>query len=350
MYRYNRSRWVGDVEGGVKVIVLLAISLLLFASAFPGIRVGLEAYSPAHLAALRFLVASAALAVYAAVTRMRLPAVEDLPAVFFAGGLGITGYHLLLNTAELTVSAGAASFVANTIPIFTAILAAVFLSERLPAAGWLGIGVSFFGVGLIAVGDGGGVAVDPGVFLILIASVGSAAHFVLQKYYMKKYSPLEFTAYAIWAGTTMLLLFAGGLGEAVRMAPDAATAAVVYLGLFPAAIGYVTWARVIDAWSASKASTALFLVPALSLVISWMWLGEVPSLFALVGGVLALTGVGLVRKSGCGIRIWGRSLRASPAITAAAGASGEAGMVPRGERLEDPCRGGARNAPANQPC
>ena len=353
MYRYNRSRRIRDVEGGgVRLLVPLAVSLLLFASAYPGIRAGLEAYSPAHLAALRFLVASAALAVYAAATRMRLPAVEDLPAVFLAGGLGITAYHLLLNTAELTVSAGAASFVANTIPIFTAILAAVFLSERLPAAGWLGIVVSLFGVGLIAVGDSavgdgamgdaGGLAIDPGVLLILLSSVGGAAYFVLQKHYMKKYSPLEFTAYAIWAGTLMLLLFSGGLSEAVRMAPNEATAAVVYLGLFPAAIGYVTWARVLDAWSASKATTALFLVPALSLVISWVWLGEVANLFGLVGGTLALTGVGLVRQSGCGIRVWGRRLRFAEGRDSGAGAPGVGS--------EDPCGGRAASAPAKQPC
>ncbi len=76
---------------------------------------------------------------------------------------------------------------------------------------------------------------------------------------MKKYSPLEFTSYAIWAGTLMLLLFSGGLVEAVRFAPNGATAMVVYLGLFPAAVGYVLWAHVLAVWPASKAATALFL-------------------------------------------------------------------------------------------
>ena len=241
------------------MILPLAIALLLWASAYPGIRVGLDAYSPEHLAALRFLVASAALAIYAAASRMRLPALEDLPAIFLAGGAGITACHLLLNIGELSVSAGAASFVINTIPIFTAIMAAAFLGERLPAAGWLGIGVSLFGVGLIAVGDSDGVGIDPRVFLILVAAVGGAVYIVLQKHYMKKYSPLEFTSYAIWAGTLMLLLFSGGLVEAVRFAPNGATAMVVYLGLFPAAVGYVLWAHVLAVWPASKAATALFL-------------------------------------------------------------------------------------------
>ena len=307
MYRYNQSGVKGPLEAksqtigskfsDVGVLLALATSVILWASAFPGIRAGLVAYSPAHLAALRFLVASAALASFAAVVRMRLPDVRDLPGLLLAGTLGITVYHLLLNVGELTVSAGAASFLANTIPVFTAVLAWLFLRERLPAAAWAGIAVSMFGVALIAAGDARGTELDPGVLFILGSSASGAGYFVLQKHFMKRYTSLEFTAYAIWAGTLVLLLFSRGLGDAIRVAPLDATAAAVYLGIFPAAIGYLTWGRVLSAWSASRASTALFLVPGVSLAISWVWLGEVPTLLAAVGGVLALAGIGLVRKS-----------------------------------------------------
>ena len=316
MYRYNRDgdwnvdrsvhrrdgrarpRRAGSRFADLGVLVALATSVILWASAFPGIRAALVGYSPAHLAVLRFLVASAALMSVAAVVRMRLPDVVDLPGLFLSGTLGIVIYHLLLNAGELTVSAGAASFLANTIPLFTAVLAWLFLRERLPALGWVGIAVSLFGVALIAAGDTGVIEVDRGVLLILGSSASGAGYFVLQKHFMKKYTPLEFTAYAIWAGTLALLLFSRGLGEAVRAAPVEATAAVVYLGLFPAAVGYLTWGRVLAAWSASTAATALFLVPGVSLVISWAWLGEVPTLLSLVGGALALAGVSLVRESG----------------------------------------------------
>ena len=183
-------------------------------------------------------------------------------------------------------------------------------------------------MGLIAVGDSGGLGIDPRVFLILVAAMGGAVFIVLQKHYMKKYSPLEFTSYVIWAGTLMLLLFSGGLVEAVRLAPNGATAMVVYLGLFPAAVGYVLWARVLAVWTASKAASALFLVPALSLVISWAWLGEVPNLLGIVGGTLALTGVGVVRTSGYGVRIWGRPLRVPERCESGAWAMGLCGREP----------------------
>ena len=346
MYRYNqgvgrgearaRPRIVGGKSTDLGVLLALATSAILWASAFPGIRVGLVAYSPAHLAALRFLVASAALASFAAIVRMRLPDAGDLPGIFLAGTLGITFYHLLLNAGELTVSAGAASFLANTIPVFTAVLAWLVLGERLPAVGWAGITVSMFGVALIAAGDAEGLELDRGVLYILGSSAGGAGYFVLQKHFMKKYTPLEFTAYAIWAGTLVLLLFSRGLTDAVRQAPGPATAAAVYLGLFPAAVGYVSWGRVLSSWSASKAVTALFLVPGVSLAIAWAWLGEVPTVLSLVGGGFALAGVGLVRKSDSSIGVVGKKVCPDE--------------PPCGDGVELPQGAGGVTRPVRQPC
>ena len=133
----------------------------------------------------------------------------------------------------------------------------------------------------------------------------------------------------------------GGV-EAVSFAPNGATAMVVYLGLFPAAVGYVLWARVLAVLPASKAATALFLVPPLSLLIAWAWLHEVPTLLGVVGGVLALTGVGLVRESDCGIRVWGRSVTVPDPCE---NKDRESHVC-----VGEPCGCGAANAPVEQPC
>lgn len=81
---------------GARTLAALGVTLLFWASAFAGIRAGLEAYAPGHLALFRFLVASAVLAVYAMLTRMRLPEKRDLPAILLLGFLGITVYHTAL--------------------------------------------------------------------------------------------------------------------------------------------------------------------------------------------------------------------------------------------------------------
>ena len=128
-----------------RLAIALGITVFFWAAAFAGIRVGLRSYGPGELALLRLLVASITLAAIAAFVRMRLPEVRDLPAILLAGFLAFALYHVALNFGERTVSAGAASLLINTAPIFTALLATAFAGERLRAIGWIGMVVSFLG-------------------------------------------------------------------------------------------------------------------------------------------------------------------------------------------------------------
>ncbi|MBN1287165.1 MAG: DMT family transporter [Anaerolineae bacterium] len=282
-----------------RTLAALGITLLFWASAFAGIRAALDAYGPGHLALFRFLVASATLAIYALVTRMPLPDREDLPRIAALGFVGITVYHVALNYGEETVTAGAASMLIAAAPAVTALLATRFLGERLEVWGWAGIGVSFAGVALIALGEGSGVAFDPGALLVLLSACATSVYFVFQKPLLKKYGAFRFTAYGIWAGTLFMLALLPGLPQAIAEAPPGATLAVVYLGVFPAALAYMTWTYVLSRAPASIATSFLYLSPVLATFIAWVWLGETPALLSIVGGAAALAGVIVVNR-------WGR--------------------------------------------
>jgi drug/metabolite transporter (DMT)-like permease len=283
--------------------IAIGTTIILWASAFAGIRDGLQAYSPFHLALLRFLLASLVLGLVAVTQPIRRPPLTDLPRLGLVGLCGITLYNLALNYGELTVSAGAASFIINTAPIFTAFLSLYLLQERFSALGWLGMLVSFAGVGLIAVGSGDNFQFNQGALFVLGAAVCQSLYFVLQKPLLKKYSSFEVVSYAMWLGTAALLPYAPGLLTTIRQASPSATLAVLYLGIFPAAIAFFCWSYTLSHLTASRAATFLYLVPVATVLIAYIWLGELPTWWTLAGGLLALSGVILVTTSGKPLKV-----------------------------------------------
>ncbi len=282
-------------------VVALCVLVVLWASAFPAIKLGLEGLSPLHLTLARHLVASAAFAVFLLVARARLlPRRGDVPALLGLGLIGITVYHVSLNVGQLQVSAGATSLIIATAPALTALIAFFVLHDALGPLGWLGTAFGLAGVALIVLGDGSqrlAPSLGPYAALVLLAALATACFAVFQRPLLRRYRPLELTAYVTWAGTLPMLLFFSGFDVALAGAGQRSLLAALHLGVFPSAVAYTLFAFALSRAPATLVTAWLYLIPGFALLFSWWWLGEVPSALTVAGGAVVVGGVAMVNLS-----------------------------------------------------
>lgn len=275
----------------LRIICAHAFTILIWGTAFPAIRMGLESYMPEHLTLLRLLIASFILLLFSFIYKLRLPDLKDIPAIFIFGALGFTIYHIALNYGEKTVNAGSASLIISVTPIVTAILAFVFLNEKMKLNGWIGGVMSFAGIALISFSQGDAIQLNSGGVFILLAAISESLFFVFQTSYLKKYGFLPFTIYTILSSTICMLIFLPGVYQEILAAPLEVNLSVIYLGVFPTVLPYIALAYIISRAGASEATSSLYLTPITACFIAWIWLGEVPTLVSIIGGVITILGI-----------------------------------------------------------
>jgi drug/metabolite transporter (DMT)-like permease len=284
------------------VALAAATTVAAWASAFVAIRIAARAFGPGELAAGRLLIASAVLACFIPILGpVHLPAPGDLPRIVACGLTGMAGYQYLLNSGERSVSAGAASLLVNTSPIFAALLAWLALGEKVTCRGRVGLAVGFLGAIIMTIGQGNRIQLSGYAVLVLGAAVLFALFFVAQKPLLARYSSFELTCYATWSGLIFTTPFLPGLVSGARRAPPHPIEAVIFLAIVSSAVGFVTWAYVQQHLPVAAAVNTLYLVPFTAIGIGWIVLRESTHTLAIAGGMIALTGVGLTRSTS-GIR------------------------------------------------
>ncbi|WP_405738653.1 DMT family transporter [Streptomyces sp. NBC_00028] len=273
------------------------VTVLLWASAFVSIRSAGDVYSPGALALGRLLSGVIALSALCLVRREGPPPRAAWPGIGISGLLWFGVYMVVLNWGEQQVDAGTAALVVNIGPILIALLGARLLRDAMPPRLLAGMAVSFAGAVTVGVSmSGGGGSSVLGVVLCLMAAIAYAGGVVAQKPALGAASALQVTTYGCLVGAVVCLPFAGQLVRQVADAPVSATLNMVYLGVFPTALAFTTWAYALARTTASRMGATTYAVPALVVLMSWVVLGEVPGLFTLAGGVLCLAGVAVSRS------------------------------------------------------
>jgi drug/metabolite transporter (DMT)-like permease len=278
-------------------LAAVGVTLALWASAFVAIRHLADAFSAGSLSLGRLVVGSACLGAVALSRALPRPTRREWTSIVAIGVLWFGIYNVALNAGEQHVDAGTAVMLIQVSPVLVALLAAVFLDERFTTFLALGLALAFAGIALIATASGDSQERSVvGVVLCLVSAVVYAVSLVLQKPLVARLPAIHVTWLACTVGAIVCLPFAGRLVDDVRAASGADVWWVVYLGVFPTAIAFTTFAYALRHMSASNLGVTTYLVPPITIVMGWLFLSETPPAMAYVGGALALVGVAVARR------------------------------------------------------
>lgn len=285
-----------QVRTNTAVFAGLAVAVL-WASAFPAIRVAAPDLGVIGLSIVRLAVAALALLGIAAARRVRLPKTRDFGWILACGFFGMTAYQVLLNQSELHVPAGTASIIVAAAPLVSVGVARVLFDERITTFTMVGSAVALGGIVVVCLARAG-LSLSVSVWIVIAAMVVQGIYHPLQRPLLKTYSGLEVATYSMVAGTIMTLPFVPYGWSKLVDASAAGWIAGIYLGLLPSALGFVLWAYVTARLPIAASTSLLYLVPPMAVLIAWLWLGEIPVAAELFGGVVVIAGVVIISQGG----------------------------------------------------
>jgi drug/metabolite transporter (DMT)-like permease len=273
-------------------LLAVAISIVLWSTAYALSSIVLETSSPAVLSVGRFLIALVVL-VPIAWRRPGFARAMRSPRTIVLGLTGVTLYYSLTNIGLLFTTAGTAALAAALLPVLTTVLAVGMLRERPPRRTIIGLALATVGVALVAAS---GLRFDGGVLLCVIALASYAVYTVLlRRDAGRPDSPdaiVLATATALWGTALMVPWLVVEIATGGARMPSGAwgIGGILFLALVVTAPTLVLFNYGAERLPAAISGIATAGIPALGYAFAIV-LGEAPDTVKVVGGVIALAGI-----------------------------------------------------------
>lgn len=274
-------------------LVLAFLTVMLWSTGFVFTRIAVRDIGPFPLGLLRYGSAAVILVVIGLVKRIGLPKLKDVPLFLVLGALGFFFYQIFFNVAMTTITAATASVVTATVPVLTAFFASLLFREKLGNLGWIAVCIEFAGILVLTLWQRE-VSIGWGLVWMIIAALCFAGYNLIQRFATKRYTPVQSTVYTIVASAFMFLLFLPQAIEEVRTAPVQSLLAVLFMGIFPSAIGFLLWTKALSiAKQIGDVTNFMFVTPLLSTLLEIVLIGDIPDAGTITGGLMILLGVAL---------------------------------------------------------
>jgi len=276
----------------------LMVLSIIWGLAFVAIKQADTELAPVNLALLRWLVASVPFLILLPIIGRPKTKFErkDLPRLLVVALANVAGYHISLNYAETTLSAGLSALLISFGPIFIAILSYILLNEKVGRKVLLGLvlaaaGTIVLSTGSISVTD---LSSYRGIIEALITALCYALFTVLGKPLVHKYGSASTTILAGLIGTAMLLpLLSQSLFAQASTLSFVGWASVLYLSLLSTVFGYLMFYTLVSRGAVIRLSIQLYLVPVVSVIGGVLLLSEALTVSVVVGGGMMLAAVAI---------------------------------------------------------
>lgn len=287
--------------------------MVLWAFNFIVVKSAVAVLPPVGFTFLRFTIASTTLLI---LLRWREGSIglprRDLIAIGTLGALGFGVYQILWTTGLKVIAAGDSALIIASTPVLVAFLAVMARSDVLTPGKLVGGIVSFAGVAAV-IASGPGLSLGGSLFgeaITLVAAICWAIYTAFGAPFLRRHSPLRTTAWATVAGTIVLAPIAASqlaTVDASQLTPGV-LGAVLYSGFLAAGVSNVIVLNGVRLIGPTRTSAYQFLVPALAVLLAFLFLSEPIRPGQVVGGLVIVAGV-LITRGGAPFRAGIRTTR-----------------------------------------
>ena len=295
----------GRSDTGTRPRVTVTDALLFTMSVIWGVNFSVVKYGtsvlhPLAYNAVRITMATAALLAVAAVVSGERLRRREVLALIALGALGNGLYQIFFVEGLARTLAGNAALVLAAGPAFIALTGRLMGVERVGRRGIAGIALSIAGIAMVVLGTGrveGGESTLLGDVLVLCGSLCWSVYAVLLQPYTSRIGALRVSALTMLGGALLVVLVSGPALTATdwMIVPAGVWGAVVYSGLGALVVAYLFWYQGVRVLGPTRTAMYSNLQPVIGLLVAWIWLHEVPTVWQGVGAATVITGVVLTR-------------------------------------------------------
>ncbi len=265
--------------------------MMLWGTNFAVSRFALREFSPMIMMALRFATVAAILLPF-----VKFPRGQFRQVLLYSLVLGGVHFPLMLH-GMLGAEASTASIVIQLQVPFASLLAAYFFKDKLGWRRGVGMSIAFIGVALIASRGGGGDS-DPFHLGLIVLAAFAFSFSNIQVKWMGAIDPYQLNAYMALLAVPQLLFYSllleQGQMEQIRNASWGAWAGLAYMVIASTIIAYAIWQPLVRQYDVNQTVPFLMLVPVFGVASGVLWLGEAMSGALIIGGLLVISGVGII--------------------------------------------------------